>query len=109
MTADEVAATAPDTGLQVQRTVLAWQRTGLSVVVNALLVLRHGVHSGNPLTTALGGMLILAAIVTVACGALRRRQLLAPGLPNAAPAAWMGWVVAITWLACVAGAAVIAL
>ena len=99
--------TSPDPGLQAQRTALAWVRTGLSVFVNALLALRAGLQGGSPLTTALGVALLAAAAMTVACGALRRRQLAASEMPGAPPAAMIWAVVATTGLAFVASAAAI--
>ena len=100
---------ALDPGLQAQRTALAWVSTGLSVFVNALLALLAGLRGGSPLTTSLGIALLAAAAVTVACGALRRRQLAASATPGAPPAAMVWMVVAATGLAFVAGAAAIVL
>ena len=98
-----------DPGLQAQRTALAWVRTGLSVFVNALLALRSGLQGGSALTTSLGVALLAAAAMTVACGALRRRQLGASGSPGAPPAPMIWAVGATTGLAYVAGAAAILL
>ena len=96
-----------DPGLQAQRTALAWVRTGLAVLVNALVALRAGQQGGSVLATLLGLFLLAAAAATIACGAWRRRMLAAAELPGAAPASMIWFIVAITWIACVAGVAAI--
>jgi uncharacterized membrane protein YidH (DUF202 family) len=97
-----------DPGLQPQRTALAWRRTGLAVLVNALVVLRAGVQGNHRLVTALGVLLILAAAGTVAAGAWRARVLSTTGTPCAPPPALVLGTVGVAWLACVAGLASIA-
>lgn len=51
-----------DPGLQPERTALAWQRTGLSAAVVAVLLLRYGVAAGAALWIV-GG--VCAAVVVV--------------------------------------------
>ena len=80
------ATDARDPGLQPERTALAWSRTGLAVLVNALLVLRAGLQLGSRPTAGLGVALLSAALVVIVYGARRQRQLLRGGVP-AAPAA----------------------
>lgn len=89
-----------DPGLQAERTALAWNRTGLAVLVNALLALRSGWSGRLAPITALGLVLLLAAAAIMLYGAWRRRSLLCGGAVTAAPAHAIGAVVAITLLAC---------
>jgi uncharacterized membrane protein YidH (DUF202 family) len=97
-----------DSGLQPERTALAWSRTGLALLVNALVVLRSGWTSGQRWVLALGALLLLAAAATVLVGRWRARVLVQPGTPAAVPAGLMAAVVLVAWLACVAGVASLA-
>ena len=92
-----------DPGLQPQRTALAWSRTALAVFVNAFLVLRTGVQTGQALTTGLGVILLVAGALTVGCGAWRHRSLARSPTPGGPPAQMVWTIVAVTWIACVAG------
>jgi len=65
-----------DPGLQAERTALAWSRTSLAVLANALLVVRSGLVSERTTITALGFVLLLAAAAIYLHGAWRRRELL---------------------------------
>lgn len=87
-----------DPGLQPQRTSLAWSRTALALGVNALLVLRAGVQSGDALLFTLGGLAALHA-VAIATLAIHRKHQLArhPCAPGTA-------VVAITAISVVVAA-----
>ncbi len=82
----KVERRARDAGLQPERTSLAWNRTGLAVVVNALLVLRAGWSSGRFPLVVVAVVLLVAAGSTVAYGAWRRRHL-KTGLGMTAPPA----------------------
>jgi len=64
-----------DPGLQSERTALAWNRTGLAVLANALLAARAGLMSDTPALTALGIALLIAAAGAVGHGTWRRRAL----------------------------------
>ncbi|MFE0458071.1 DUF202 domain-containing protein [Kitasatospora sp. NPDC058965] len=64
-----------DPGLQPERTLLAWSRTALVLVVNAALVLRTGLAHAQPGLVALGGLLGAAACGLYAFGVRRRREL----------------------------------
>ena len=89
-----------DPGLQAERTALAWNRTGLAVLVNALLALRSGWTAREAPITALGFVLLLASGAIVVYGAWRRRQLLS-GRGVLAPSAHaVAAVAAVTLLAC---------
>jgi uncharacterized membrane protein YidH (DUF202 family) len=101
-----VAPGAPasrDPGLQPERTALAWNRTSLAVVLNALLTLRMGVLGQQPVITALGVALLCTAALIVAFGAMRRFTLTSGRTPIEVPA----WIVLVTCgislLACAAG------
>jgi len=90
-----------DPGLQPQRTALAWSRTSLAVLVNALVVLRTGAQAGKTPLIVLGILLLVAAAAGVLYSAWRRRQLLQGTPAGAPPAAAMLGAAAVTWLACV--------
>ena len=99
------SAPPPDPGLQAQRTTLAWNRTALAVLVNALLMLRLGEQSGQSPTTALGIILLVAAAAVTGCGWWRRKALARSAPPDAPPAGLLAARVTQVWLAGVAGAA----
>ncbi|GAA1223334.1 hypothetical protein GCM10009665_12010 [Kitasatospora nipponensis] len=77
--------TRPAPGLQAERTLLAWSRTGLLLAVNATLVLRAALRDGQPALAAVGAMLALAACGLFAFGLRRRRQLEPAPDPNGSP------------------------
>lgn len=64
-----------DSGLQAQRTALAWARTGLAMVVNALLVLRLGANAADRPVEFLGVGLLAMSGGMLLMGEARRRQL----------------------------------
>lgn len=76
-----------DPGLQAERTALAWNRTALALLVNALLSLRIGWGSENAWVTLLAVALLAASGFLVAQGAWRRRVLLSVR-PQIAPTHW---------------------
>jgi uncharacterized membrane protein YidH (DUF202 family) len=76
-----------DPGLQAERTALAWNRTALSLLANALLSLRIGFATESALVTLLAVALLVACGVLVAHGAWRRRVLLSVR-PQIAPTHW---------------------
>ena len=94
-----------DPGLQPQRTALAWTRTGLSVLLNAVVVLRSGMQADQPLILGLGFVLLVAAAVAVACGGWRARRLTIDITHSAPPGIVVGGVVGVSCVACVAGLA----
>lgn len=59
--------TTADEGAALERTALAWQRTGLAVVVAAVAVLRLAVVRGSP-----AGVVVAALAVLVAATVLVR-------------------------------------
>jgi uncharacterized membrane protein YidH (DUF202 family) len=67
-----------DPGLQPERTLLAWRRTALGLIVNAILLLASG-HGTSEVRTGLGiVVLVLALACWVAVGAAYRRTKGAP-------------------------------
>lgn len=96
-----------DPGLQPPRTALAWNRTGLAVVVNAVVVLRSGLTRSSLLVTALGAVMLLIAAGAIVCGAWRRRWLVRGDLPIAPPAWLVGATMAAMTFICLASLAAI--
>ncbi|MFN9472816.1 DUF202 domain-containing protein [Acidovorax sp.] len=99
--------TARDPGLQPERTSLAWTRTALAVLLNALVALRGAWIDGSAMLLATGGMLALAACALYGYGVHRGRVLLACGGRVPHPAG-LAWVAALVLLACATGAAGVA-
>lgn len=60
-----------DPGLQPERTALAWQRTGLSAGVAAVLLFRSGVRQGSLFGVLAAGCAL--AVLVLAWGMARRR------------------------------------
>lgn len=89
-----------DPGLQAERTALAWNRTGLTLLVNAVLALRLGLAAGQSLMLALGGTLLCGAGAVMWIGRQRRRSLLGDTRIGGPPL----WMVRFTLLAAVAAA-----
>jgi uncharacterized membrane protein YidH (DUF202 family) len=99
----EAVSPIRDPGLQAERTALAWNRTGLSVLVNALLALRTGWDSGEAGLSALAIALLLAAGAAIYYGAWRRRHLLSSH-PSIAPSSFAIAAAAVVAIAaCAAG------
>ncbi|EOF9300275.1 DUF202 domain-containing protein [Enterobacter bugandensis] len=59
-----------DPGLQPERTLLAWRRTGWATLVPGLLCLRHWLHFGEPLH-AVSALLLLTVGLAILCGMMR--------------------------------------
>lgn len=96
-----------DRGLQPERTALAWSRTGLAIFVNAMIVLRAGAQSGQPLIVSLGIVLLAAAAGAVVCGVWRVRHLAEDGKRVAPPWILIVATAGIALLACFSGVAVV--
>jgi len=97
-----------DPGLQGERTALSWNRTALSIAVNALLALRTGWVHGEPWLLGLSILLLAAAGAAVAYGNLRGRALAGHSghhEPPAAPSLAVALTAAIAVVACATGIA----
>ncbi|WP_353810492.1 DUF202 domain-containing protein [Agromyces sp. SYSU T00194] len=94
-----------DPGLQPERTALAWGRTALAIAVNALLVLRSGFVSDQPVLAALGVVLFASAAAAAAYGVVRARELSHDG-GLVMPSAWPLLAVAAVVLLAAAGGVV---
>ena len=97
----------PDLGLQRERTTLAWRRTSLAVIVNAILVIRAGAHSEQSLMVTLGATLLVAGLAVGAGGAWRSRALLTQQAVAAAPVALTFALTGLAVLTGIAGAVAI--
>jgi putative membrane protein len=92
-----------DSGLQPERTALAWQRTGLSIALALLVGTRLVAHLGAAWAPALAAAGIIVVTLLLAIGHRRYARLLRAlraeppeKLPGAA--ALLGWVIATTAL-----------
>jgi uncharacterized membrane protein YidH (DUF202 family) len=97
----------PDAGLQAERTALSWTRTGVAVLVNALLALRSGWFSHDAPIIVLASALVVAAGAVFWLGASRRRTLLQGQGPIAPPTRVVAAAAAITLVACMTGLAAV--
>jgi uncharacterized membrane protein YidH (DUF202 family) len=97
-----------DAGLQPERTALAWSRTALALLANALLALRCGLEGHDTLVTLMGLLLLLAAGAGLLCSTWRRRELAQARALGAPPQWMMSSTVAVTWLAALAGVLAVA-
>ena len=108
MSAIRLEAATPqhrDRGLQAERTALAWNRTALAVVANAVLALRAGWTRGEASLTFVAFALLVAAGAAVVYGAWRRRHLLSGQGATAPPAMAVVAAAIVTLIACATGIA----
>jgi len=93
-----------DSGLQRERTALAWYRTALAVLVNGALLVRAAVEARSPLVWAVAVLVVTAALGLFAVGWLRSRAILLAAASSASPhAVAIAMPVGAVWLACTAG------
>ena len=85
-----------DRGLQRERTSLSWNRTALSVIVVALLLVRSGFVAEQPALAVLGATLLVGAAAIVLFAA--RRSFAGP-----APHQGFALIAGVGTLACAAG------
>lgn len=64
-------------GLAAQRTVLAWERTALGILVNGALLVLRDAGSADPVARAGACWAAALAVLTVALGRSRRHAVLA--------------------------------
>jgi uncharacterized membrane protein YidH (DUF202 family) len=76
-----------DPGLQAERTALAWRRTSLAVLANAVLVLKAGTQYEQRWVVALGAVLLAMAGVTAVWGHRRQQALSRPQEGPVSPSA----------------------
>lgn len=98
-----------DPGLQAERTALSWNRTALSIFVNALLALRAGWTSREAPITAPAFALLIASGAAMFYGAWRRRHLLDGQGPIAPSANVIAATAVVALVACVTGIASVVL
>lgn len=94
-----------DPGLQAERTALAWNRTGLLVLINAALALRSGWESEETAITFLAIALLAAASAWIIYGAWRRHSLVSRQDRSSPSAVGIAAAAAIALCACVVGVA----
>jgi uncharacterized membrane protein YidH (DUF202 family) len=85
-----------DPGLQSERTALAWRRTALGVLANALLLIRAGLVGDHTLPLVSGLVLLGAAGATQCFSAWRRRELSRAEGAAAVPAAALAILATVT-------------
>jgi len=91
-----VTAPPADPGLQRERTALSWNRTALSVIVVALLLVRSGFVADQPMLAVLGALLLVGAAAIVLFAARR-------SFAGVAPHHGFALIAVVGTLACAAG------
>lgn len=81
----EILVDKRDPGLQAERTALAWNRTGMGLLVNAALLLRCGSTVRDAAVLATGGLLLFGAALALAFAACRGRVLARPMSARSSP------------------------
>lgn len=93
-----------DSGLQAERTALAWSRTAIAFLVNAMLWLRAGLADDDSALLLFGLALLALSAGFHACGRTRARALMTGARPVPAHAALMRALALCAALACLLAA-----
>ena len=78
-----------DPGLQAERTVLAWHRTAVSLLINTLIIGRSAYLALSVELAVLTSALLLGTAGVFICTLQRRRRLLHRGIPRPVSARMM--------------------
>ncbi len=105
MSAEEDIQYSGDPGLQAERTVLAWHRTAVGLLVNSLIIGRSAYLAASLELAMLTGALLLGTGLVFVCALRRRRRLLHGGIPKPASARMMLFVTGLTILTALVAAA----
>lgn len=92
-----------DPGLQAERTALAWNRTGMGLLLNAALLLRCGSAVRDVPVLATGGLLLFGAALTLAYAAYRGCVLAKPMSAKSSQSPVSGRACAALGLLCLLG------
>lgn len=92
-----------DPGMQPERTAIAWDRTALALVMNAVLMIRSGLRAHSYVLLISGIALVGLALAMGRAGLIRRRQLVA-AQPNAPSVVLLAFATAATVFAGACGA-----
>ena len=101
---NNIAFTASrDPGLQPERTALAWNRTAVMVLANALIIFRGGIIDGSMSLVLLSGVCMFSAVWVWLFGKHRGRQILNmhPDLLSSSNGLWI--IAGVSTISCTAG------
>jgi uncharacterized membrane protein YidH (DUF202 family) len=72
----------PDSGLQAERTALAWTRTSMAVLVNGALLMAKNFGTYEPIRIVAIGLAVAIALSAYLIGLRRQRRLARRPLPS---------------------------
>lgn len=96
-----------DPGLQAERTALAWGRSALALLANALLIMRAGLTSHHHEVLLLGALLLAAGFAAALYGWIRERELAQISQPQSAPPIFLALLACVSFFACLAAIRVV--